>query len=518
MAWSRTLPHKSRGAAFSGIEERQVDTQDFDESDVAWDLEQARLADARVSEMVTAGRGAKGREIATERAAAALSDLAVLRRVDGAVGEAVDLLKQALTLWTTDRRAFHNLVVTLFTTRSLRGPNLDAVLRHLQQLGPEVLWAGQYRRLLYAPRFLNVEFVLGKCNLSCRMCLGGHRKDKQSRFEYMTAEDFRRTLASAPTVAGATLSSGDSEPLLHPQFEQLLEIALQHRVLLDVFTNGLALNARRCRKLVESQTVSMINFSVDAATAETYRRIRGEDLGRLLRKIEMLQSMKNELKLELPRLSLSFVAMDDNIQELPAFVALAAGLGAGRVYVEELIGWEDKEGPNHPATDNPQWRQYVEEARRRASENRLLLELPGTLRFEQSASADLTAADETASAPDEAPPSPRRASLPARLRHCGWLWGVWVQKDGRLDPCCLVHDVVDMGNIHEGPLLMNKKFTRVKELLLRGKVFPECAGQRACAYVQQQQSLGRPLQIITGDELGEPCARRMRPVLNESPA
>ncbi|MBN2562214.1 MAG: radical SAM protein, partial [Phycisphaerae bacterium] len=451
------------------------------------DLDRLQTTDPQIRQQIASRHGDQATDLAAKQVATALADLAVVRLASGDLEIAVRLLQEALDLCPGSRPAFHNLVAALLLHKHLRDANFDAVRGHLLQHWDDFPWVRQYRRLLFMPCFLNLEFVKGKCNLKCRMCVGANAPDHPNRLTYMSAEDFRGLLTAAPTITGVTLSSGDSDPLLHPDIVQVIDMAAEHHVRLDVFTNGLPLGVKTCRRIVESQTVSMVNFSIDAATPETYRRIRGEDLTRVVKKIETLQTMKNDTGSHLPRVSLSFVAMADNIQELPAFVEMARRLGATRVFVDDLIGWGSGDSENQVATDHPRCFHLVQRARRLAEGANIQFTLPERLQHEPGAGPVAGAASNGAAT---GPP----------LSRCGWINGVWVRRDGQLDPCCMVQNVADMGNIKDGPILRNDKYARVKDLLLDGKIFKACVNQRMCRYVQQQKAADIPLRLITRDE------------------
>ena len=384
----------------------------------------------------------------------------------------------------------------LLRENRLRGTNFDFVLGHLTKHWGSLPWRETYRRLLYMPRFLNIEFVAGKCNLKCRMCVGLQSPEYPNRLTTMAADSFRHMLTAATTVGFVTLSSGDSDPLLHPDLDTTIDLAREQHDCLDLFTNGQALGPRTCRIMVESQAVNMINVSIDAATPATYRRLRGASFDRLLGKLEMLVGMKNERRTRLPWLSLSFVAMADNIHELPDFVRLAQRFSAARVYVEDLIGWQDRPSDNRPATESPRYFEYTAEATRLAAEAGISLLLPERL---------LNAPASPESGPPVVMPAEPTGteSHAGKLSCCSWLNGVWVNQDGTLDPCCLIHRIVDMGDVRGGPLLANEKYMRVKSLLAEGKVFEACRNQRNCPYVQQQQSAGIPLRTIEPENLGD---------------
>lgn len=438
----------------------------------------------------------------------AIAELALNRLESG-----VKKLQEALKVCPCSQLAFHNLTAALLANRQLRGANLAAIQSHLVQVWDQAPWTQEYRPLLWMPYFLNLEFVGGKCNLKCRMCLGTNAEGRTHQLTYMSAERFRMMLAASPTISGLTLSASDSEPLLHPELEAVLTAARDHGVYLDIFTNGQMLNAKTARLLVESRTVTGVNFSIDAATPETYRKIHGANFESLVGKIEMLQAIKKEVGVDTPRLSFSFVAMADTIQELPDFVRLALRLGARRVLVGDLIGWDDCPSENHVATDNPRCFEFIREAQRLVTGSDLRLQLPERLICGPEPAVPVPDSNDgpgsfalSTSMPDNPVTAACKPSTePASFSTCSWLSGVWVRQNGDLDPCCLVHNVADMGNVHDGALLHNDKFGRVKNLLLGGKVFRQCANQRMCQFVQQQRTAGIPLRFITREDLGDLC-------------
>jgi sulfatase maturation enzyme AslB (radical SAM superfamily) len=475
------------------------------------EFDQLHVTDPGIRTAILSGRLDEAAAHSQLQLAASMSDLATVQLANKQIEDGVKSLQEAITAAPNSRPAYHNLVTALMERGLLQGSNLQNIKSHTVRHFGKVPWMSDYRSILWLPRWLNVEFVLGKCNLKCRMCLGTQSPNYPNRLTYFSAADFDAMLAAAPTVNAVTLSSGDSDPLLHPEIDEIIDILSRRNVLFDIFTNGLPLGARTCRKIVSAQNVLMINFSIDAATAQTYARIRGGDFDRLIRKIEMLQDMKRETGRQTPNLSMSMVAMEDNIAELPDFVRLAIRLGAWRVYVEDLIGWNDGANGNRLATEHPNWRQFIRDAQSVADSHPLTLQLPERLRaglHEPAPAAVMNAFKDPAVDPaavfmDANPASDAAKPAKSKQRYCGWLDGAWVNRDGRLDPCCLIHDVVDMGHIQEGPLHKNPKFNQVKDTLFTGKVFSQCAGQRMCTYVQQQEHDGIPLRFITRDDLGD---------------
>jgi len=446
------------------------------------DLAQFVIQDPKVRALIGAGQRDEAARFARIRAAAAQTDLAIAELAAGRRDEAYRLLAHVIADAPECRAAFHNLVAAKLGAGALRGSGLNTLHEHLLRYHREVPWMKDYSFLLWLPDFLNVELVRGRCNLRCRMCVGRHRAEYPGELSFVSADDFRRMLGAAPTVSAVTLSSGDSEPLLHPDLADIAAAAKSAGVLLDIYTNGQLLRDDVIALLLDAGCVNMLNVSVDAATADTYRAIRGASLDRLIERIEALQSAKRTRGVDRPWVSLSFVAMADNIRELPEFVDLARRLGANRVFVEDLMGWEGFDSPNRPASDDPDWRDYAADALRRSEGAGLRLSLPR--RF--------------------LPADQPREKNDLAAQACSWLTGLYVRTDGTLQPCCMVAGAADMGNLLDGPLTANVKFLHAKSLLAQGKVFPQCVGKCMCSYLQHCAAAGWQPALVTADDLG-PC-------------
>lgn len=425
-----------------------------------------------------------------------MTDLALVELFQGRADDALKRLEEGIRTCPTYRPAFHNTLATLLQQGRLRGGQLEEIQRHIIRHWKEAEWVPEYRAILNMPTFLNIEFVRGKCNLRCRMCQGTQNATSPRVLSYLEPDRFRQILDCAPTIHGITLSSGDSDPLLHPHIDEIIEVARDRNVMIDFYTNGHALTPKTARLIVDSQVVSMVNFSLDAATAETYRRIRGADFSRAVGKLEMLGSMKREADAKLPSVACSFVAMEDNIHELPDYARMVIERGAVRVTVGDLIGWmKDEDGGNRPATDHPDCGRYLSEAQAITRDAGVVFSvsdrLLASMRSDVEGPSDACESDSAA-----------HASSGRKLACCGWINGVWVHMDGRYSPCCTVCHVADMGSATEGPLLGNEKFLRVKDLLRSGRVFERCLQQRGCEYIAQQRAAGKEIGVITREELG----------------
>jgi len=132
-----------------------------------------------------------------------------------------------------------------------------------------------------------------------------------------------------------SLSYG-TESLLHPEFIRFITLAEKYRInKIMINTNGMLLSEELAGSMVEIGFHGL-SISLDAATNETYRRIRkGGDFERVLNNIRKVNRIREKTGSQYPEVTLLFVLMQQNIHELPAFVDLARDLGAvGRAFPE----------------------------------------------------------------------------------------------------------------------------------------------------------------------------------------
>ena len=183
----------------------------------ARDRAHALLLQARDAVAQQAGAAPDLETIATR-----MSDFGVAMASTGIAEDAIAVFKQALDLHPANRRALHNTAATMLKLRRFHPENRRWLIEHCDSIEQDAPWIAEYRPLLWAPTFLNLEFVKGKCNLKCRMCVGVNAEAHPNKLTWLSPDDFRAAIRSAP-IHSVTLSSGDSDPLLHPEFEEILE-------------------------------------------------------------------------------------------------------------------------------------------------------------------------------------------------------------------------------------------------------------------------------------------------------
>jgi radical SAM protein with 4Fe4S-binding SPASM domain len=172
------------------------------------------------------------------------------------------------------------------------------------------------------------------------MCVDRSQQTVFSDFSY---QDFLE-LAPAVDFAASVAIYGWGEPLLNRDYNHIFShIREQYPgIILHISSNGTLLDSSWRQRLV-SATNCFLNISMNAATRETYDFVMGADLfDRAVGNLRALRDLKRETGSAFPVISLSFVMMRQNIEELPRFVELAQELEADDILISDLMVLEER--------------------------------------------------------------------------------------------------------------------------------------------------------------------------------
>jgi radical SAM protein with 4Fe4S-binding SPASM domain len=289
------------------------------------------------------------------------------------------------------------------------------------------------------PREIQLE-VTGACNLACTMCLVSYRPKIGKRTGALGFERFRQIVDELPRLERLTLQ-GLGEPLLAPGLIDMVAYAAARGVAVGFNTNAQLLTPERSRQLVDAG-LDWLHVSVDGATAGTYERIRsGARFERLERHVPALTAAVARRGDGRPDVWLVFVAMRQNIRELPGVIRLAARWNVRSVRVQNL---------SHSFDDTDASGSYAG-IRRFAAEQALF-----TARDVDDARGLLAEARALAGELGVALRLPRldagEGPKAGTERGCDWPWtSAYVTHRGDVQPCCMVmgSDRATLGSVAE---------------------------------------------------------------------
>jgi putative metalloenzyme radical SAM/SPASM domain maturase len=194
--------------------------------------------------------------------------------------------------------------------------------------------------LLLYPTKLFVETTT-RCNLRCAMCVK-QTQDHSLEEGDLSLHTFAALEPAFPNLEALVLS-GIGEPLLHPGLEGFVRLARRAMPAsgwIGFQSNGLLLDEARARSLVRSG-VGRVCLSVDAVSPATFRRIReGGEVGALDRALAALRAAQGETGHPLD-VGIEFVAMRDNVAELPEVLRWAARRGVTFALVTQVLPYDE---------------------------------------------------------------------------------------------------------------------------------------------------------------------------------
>ena len=159
-----------------------------------------------------------------------------------------------------------------------------------------------------------------KCNYYCRTCAKGYGPYYAEDLQKDIFEKVQRELMPANVKISIT---GFGEPTLASNFNEILRMTLDNGSKVQFVTNASLLNFKRIEKLTRYPVA--ICLSIDGATKKTFEEIRaGSNFERICEKLAMIKKLRDiHLSENLSQFSFHFVALKENIQELPDVVQLA---------------------------------------------------------------------------------------------------------------------------------------------------------------------------------------------------
>lgn len=158
------------------------------------------------------------------------------------------------------------------------------------------------------------------CNLKCIMCHQSYRKRTNDK---INQELLEKAIADFAENGLCAINIGAScEPLLEQDlFFYTLELCNKYDIM-DIFvhTNGLLLTKEVSQKILKTK-IKHLCISLDAATPETYEKVRGVDkYDELSKNILQFVQMRNDLNLDFPEVRISFCINNHNIDEQGLFL------------------------------------------------------------------------------------------------------------------------------------------------------------------------------------------------------
>lgn len=173
------------------------------------------------------------------------------------------------------------------------------------------------------------------CNLNCRTCIRNAWNEPLGRmsmqvFEYILAG--LKGYSPAPEIS----FGGLGEPLFHEGIIAMVRQAKALGARVELITNGTLLSETRSRGLIQSG-LDRLWVSIDGARPESYTDVRlGAELPLVIENLTRFRRLRSS-GLHKPEIGIAFVAMQQNVKEIPELLSLATRLGVSQFMISHVL-------------------------------------------------------------------------------------------------------------------------------------------------------------------------------------
>lgn len=188
------------------------------------------------------------------------------------------------------------------------------------------------------PSHLNRVYIelTSECNLDCTTCM---RNVWDQKLGNMSRDTFERILEDIAAFDDPpeVFFGGFGEPFAHPQALSWIVEAAGVARSVELITNGTMLTEATVDALIAAG-VSVIWVSLDGATPESYSDVRlGATLPQVIENLKTFKRRRIRASTDYPKLGIAFVAMQENIDDLPAVIDLGLTVGAETFSISNLL-------------------------------------------------------------------------------------------------------------------------------------------------------------------------------------
>lgn len=175
------------------------------------------------------------------------------------------------------------------------------------------------------------------CNLACITCRKEVHFAKGKELEVVNKIADKVITDYLPHCKFLILA-GSGEVFASPSYRSIYEAETCNPQYIRLLSNGLLFTPVNWEKFKKANHAKiMLTVSVDAASEETYRRIRGGNFNVLKQNMKFASELRR--KGELSYFRMNFVVQRENYKEMPDFVRWGQELGVDEVFFTKILNW-----------------------------------------------------------------------------------------------------------------------------------------------------------------------------------
>lgn len=198
--------------------------------------------------------------------------------------------------------------------------------------------------LNYRPLWMLI-YVTDLCNLHCKMCphhttadSSGFSQAKKLNTDFISLDTLEFAFKKYPESYFVMLA-GVGEPLLHPHFQDIIQMCEKYKKKVKIVTNGTRLTAYMSEFLATRKCIDEIQISLNAPDSDTYYDIcqgNKDEFYSVVNNIKGLVSAKKRNKSSM-KIVTSAVCGDEFKDKAYAFLCFADDLGVDQIELFRYI-------------------------------------------------------------------------------------------------------------------------------------------------------------------------------------
>lgn len=181
-----------------------------------------------------------------------------------------------------------------------------------------------------------------KCNLNCIMCDSEHHYPEKD--ELLDKRIFNEIIPDILPGISNLFMSGHGEVLLNPysrKFLQEIDSSRYPHLRIKLLTNG-TLFTPQLWKTISHNRYELISVSIDAATKDTYEKVRRNGKWDILREnLYFISELRRQNRFK--EFNITFVVIKSNYHDMQKFVELGLELGCDKIIFQKVFGKADIE-------------------------------------------------------------------------------------------------------------------------------------------------------------------------------
>jgi MoaA/NifB/PqqE/SkfB family radical SAM enzyme len=354
------------------------------------------------------------------------------------------------------------------------------------------------------PRNFNLDMI-GICNMRppCAMCMLWENETGPRYHKGLTVEDVR-AFGAPIRLATEVINCSIGEPLILRDLVPIMQLFAEWEKPLGLNSNGLALTPALTDKLAPYFEYLTITFSLDAATEETYARIRGPHFKRVIENIAYYSRRRREMHPEgtASKTGIVMMPMRVNRHEMADFVRLGARLGMDTVELRALNqidhDWQAEKGGylfdyRKEMLSREELAQCQQEAEAAARESGIILDVQYQVGEDKTFNAFVTKEHQGGSIKCFQP----------------WYFILPYQSGETIGCCYMNKSLGDWRNEGLPKLINSKRMQALRRQMATGKLPLECRNYMSCPVVQADLGASN-LAEVKSDSMPKKMAQRAR--------